>query len=116
MAWGWLNNIKNIANIVSSLYAMIQSGKATKDLLIRELTLNVKAFETAQNSKKMNYDKLLSLLKNDTIQQARRTSFSFKYVKREALKTNTLQMKEIKDILEKHVNGFSKILMRKLKI
>ncbi|MGV3698022.1 hypothetical protein [Flavobacterium sp.] len=81
MAWEWLSSIKNIAEIVASLGNLTKNNRATKDLLIRELTLNIKAFETAQNQKKINYDKLLALLKNERIQKAREARFLFSTIK-----------------------------------
>ena len=33
MAWEWLINIKNIADLVSSLGELVKNNRATKDLL-----------------------------------------------------------------------------------
>lgn len=52
------------------------------DMLPRELKLNLKAFGTVQKSKKVNYDKLLSLLKNERVQKARKVWFAFSTIKR----------------------------------
>ncbi|MBN2812593.1 MAG: hypothetical protein JXQ80_00880 [Bacteroidales bacterium] len=81
MALDWLSGIKDIAELITGLGKKIKSDKATKDLLLRELRINIKAFETAQKSEKIDYDRLLGLLKNDTIKQARKDRFSFNTVK-----------------------------------
>ncbi len=102
MTWEWLSSIKNIAEIVSSLGDLAKNNRATKDLLIRELKLNLKAFETAQNNKKVNYDRLLSLLKNDRIQNARETRFTFA-----TLKKGVVEDKHISDDRNKRHLGKS---------
>lgn len=81
MAWEWLSSIKDIAEIVGSLGELVKKNRAKKDLLIRELKLNIKAFETAQKNEKINYDKLLELLKNEQIQRARESNFIFSTIK-----------------------------------
>ena len=60
MAQEWLINIKNIADIVSYLLELVKNNRATKDLLIRELKLNIKSFEAVQKTKTIDYDKLLA--------------------------------------------------------
>ena len=40
----------------------MKNNRATKDLLIRELKLNIKSFEKAQKTKIIDYDKLLGSL------------------------------------------------------
>jgi hypothetical protein len=92
MAWEWLINIKNIAEIVSSLGALVKNNRATSDLLIRELKINIKAFETAQKTKQIDYDKLLSLLKNQCIKEARESQFLFS-----TMKKGDLEKKHIHD-------------------
>ena len=68
MAWEWLINIKNIADIVSSLGELVKNNKATKDLLIRELKLNIKSFETAQKTKKIGQQYLKTTNENKCLQ------------------------------------------------
>lgn len=92
MAWEWLSSIKNIADIVASLGEIIKNNRATKDLLLRELKLNIKAFEIAQKNKKVEYDKLLELLKNEKIQKARESRYTFSTIKR-----GNIELKHIKD-------------------
>ena len=92
MAFEWLSSIKNITEIVGLLGELAQNNRATKDLLIRELRLNLKAFETAQKNKNINYDKLLLLLKNERIQKARESRFTF-----QTLKKGVIESKHIKD-------------------
>ena len=81
MAFGWLSSIKEISEIISGLSSIIKNNNATKDLLLRELRLNIKAFETARKSKITNYDNLLSLLKNEKIKAAREKKFNFSKIK-----------------------------------
>jgi hypothetical protein len=100
MAWEWLSGIKNIAEIVASLGEIIKSNRATKDLLLRELKLNIKAFETAQKGKKVDYDKLLDLLKNDRIQKARESRYTFSTVKR-----GDIELKNVQDDRNKRYIG-----------
>ncbi|MEO5776663.1 MAG: hypothetical protein ABIQ27_07140 [Flavobacterium sp.] len=102
MAWEWLSSIKNITEIVSSFGELAKNNRATKDMLIRELKLNIKGFETAQNNKTINYDKLLSLLKNDRIQKARESRFTFA-----TLKKGVIENKHIKDDRNKKYRGKS---------
>ncbi len=82
MAFEWLSGIKNIAEIVTSLGELAKNNRASKDLLIRELKLNLMAFEIAQKNKNISYDKLLLLLKNDRIQKARESRFTFVTIKK----------------------------------
>lgn len=82
MAWDWLSSIKSIADTLLSLSELIKSNRATKDLLLRELKINIKAFEAAQKSKKIDYDKLLELLKNDKVQKARESRYTFSTIKK----------------------------------
>ena len=102
MAFEWLSSIKNIAEIVGSLGELAKNNRATKDLLIRELRLNIKAFETAQKNKNINYDKLLLLLKNERIQKARESRFTF-----QTLKKGVIESKHIKDDRNKRYLGKS---------
>jgi len=92
MDWEWLSSIKDIADIVASLGEIIKNNRAAKDLLLRELKLNIKAFETAQKNKKVDYDKLLELLKNEKIQKARESRYTFSTIKR-----GNIELKQIKD-------------------
>lgn len=59
MALDWLNLIHELPQILGQLSGLIKGNRVLKDQLIRELRLNLKAFETAQKSKVINYDKLL---------------------------------------------------------
>lgn len=91
MAWEWLTGIKNITEIVSSLGELVKNNRAAKDLLLRELKLNLKAFETAQKSDSINYDKLLELLTNDQIRKARETKFVFSTIKKGSIETRHIR-------------------------
>ena len=82
MTWEWLSGIKNISDIVNSLNKHSKDNRATKDLLIRELKLNIKAFETAQKSSYLDYDSLLSILRNERVQKARESAFTFSKIKK----------------------------------
>jgi hypothetical protein len=92
MAWNWLTDIKDIADILTSLGKLVKTNRAMKDLLIRELKINLKVFETARKGNDINYDKLLDLLKNERIQAARESRFSFL-----TIKSGNVLEKDIKD-------------------
>ena len=100
MAYEWLSGIKGIAAIVASLSEVIKNNRATKDLLLRELKLNIKAFETAQKNKIVDYDKLLELLKNEKIQKARESRYTFSTIKR-----GNIELKQVKDDRNKRYIG-----------
>lgn len=100
MAWEWLSSIKDIAEILGSLGELVKNNRAIKDLLIRELKLNIKAFETAQKNRIINYDKLLELLKNEQIQKARETRYTFSTIKR-----GNIESRHIKDNRNKRYEG-----------
>lgn len=85
MAFDWLSGVKDIAELITSLGNLVKNNRATKDLLIRELKINLKAFETAQKSKMIDYDRLLELLKNTQIKKAREERFTFQTIKRGSL-------------------------------
>lgn len=82
----WLPSISDISGLVSGIGKLVKSNRATKDLVLRELKLNIKAFETAKKSESINYDSLLVLLKNDAIKKAREANFSFNSIKRGKIK------------------------------
>ncbi len=91
MAWEWLSSIKNITELATSLGELAKNNRATKDLLIRELKLNIKAFETARKDQSINYDKLLVLLKNERIQKAREVRFTFLTVRKGVIETSHIR-------------------------
>lgn len=86
MAQNWLSSIKNISGLVSGLSEVIKNNRASKDLLLRELKLNIKAFETAQKKTPIDYDRLLNLLKNERIKKAREDRFVFASIKKGSIK------------------------------
>lgn len=100
MALDWLSNITNITTLITSLNDLGKNNRATKDLLIRELTLNIKAFQTAQKSRPVDYDRLLSLLKNDRIQKAREARFTFSTIKK-----GSIEARHVKDSRNKRYIG-----------
>ncbi|WP_157961157.1 hypothetical protein [Lutibacter citreus] len=100
MSMNWLSSVTNISVLISSLGDLVKKNRATKDMLLRELKLNLKAFETAQKSKKIDNDKLLSLLENEKIKQARESSFRFK-----TIKAGNIQEKHIADKRNKKYIG-----------
>lgn len=81
MGFDWLTLVRELPDLIGDLGGLIKNNRALKDQLIRELKLNLKAFETAQKGKSINYDKLLTLLKNEQIQIARKQRFSFNTIK-----------------------------------
>jgi hypothetical protein len=87
MAFDWLSGVKDLAGIISSLGNLVKNNRAMRDLLIRELTLNIKAFQTAQRSKHIDYDKLLDLLTNMQIKKARENRFTFGTIKKGTIET-----------------------------
>ena len=88
----WISTLKNIPEIVSGLGTLIKNNRATKDALLRELRLNIKAFKTAQKTNKINFDKLLDLLQNESIQSARKSRFTFN-----TIKAGKIEKEDIKD-------------------
>ena len=88
MALDWLSGVKDITGLISSLGNLIKNNRATGDLLLRELHINIKAFETAQKSQVVDYDRLLALIKNDTIKKARQDHFAFQTSKAGSVKEN----------------------------
>ena len=87
----WLSGIKDISGLLSSLNSLIKNNRATKDLILRELKLNIKAFETAQKSIDIDYDKLLDLLKNERIKKARESRFAFATIKKGKIKKQNIK-------------------------
>lgn len=100
MAWEWLSSIKGIADILGSLNELIKVNQGRKDLLLRELRLNIKVFKTAQKNKTIDYDMLLELLENNTIQEARKSNFLFSTIKR-----GVVELKQVKDDRNKRYEG-----------
>ncbi|WP_298115857.1 hypothetical protein [Flavobacterium sp.] len=92
MAIEWLSVLKSIPELLSGLSGIIKNNRAIKDALVRELRLNIKAFETATKSKKVNYNKLLDLLHNEAIQAARKERFTFN-----SIKPGKIEEEDIKD-------------------
>ena len=91
MAFDWLSGVKDITELMSGLGNLVKNNRAIKDLLIRELRINIKAFKTAQLSKKIDYDKLLDLLKNEHIKKARESRFTFQTIKRGTLEDSHIR-------------------------
>ena len=56
MGFDWLTLVKELPELVLNLGGLVKNNRALKDQLIRELKLNLKAFETAQKGKSINYD------------------------------------------------------------
>ncbi len=100
MITNWLSGIKDISGLLSGLSSLIKNNRATKDLVLRELKLNIKAFETAQKSIDINYDKLLDLLTNDRIKKARENRFTFSTIKK-----GKIRKRSIKDSRNKRYIG-----------
>jgi hypothetical protein len=100
MNWDWLSGIKGIADIAGALGELMSETRATKDLLLRELKINIKAFERAQKDISIDYDNLLELLQNQTIQEARKSNFRFSTIKR-----GVIDLKQVKDDRNKKYAG-----------
>lgn len=91
MAFDWLSVIKIIPDLVGNLGGLVKYNRATKDALIRELRLNIKAFNTAFKNKKIDYDKLVDLLQNDAIKTARKSRFTFNSIKSQSVKKQDIK-------------------------
>lgn len=100
MAFDWLSIIKTIPDLVSDLGGLVKYNRATKDALIRELRLNLKAFKTAYKNKKIDYDKLMELLQNEAIKSARKSRFTFT-----TIKSDKIKKKDIKDSRNSRYEG-----------
>lgn len=81
MDFSWLAALP-IAEILLDLKKSIKYNSAHKDLLIRELKRNIKAFKTAQISKNMNYDSLLDLLRTTAFEKALEDKYPFSKVRK----------------------------------
>jgi len=81
MAIDWLTVATGISGVLTSLGGLVKSNRARKDLLIRELKINIKAFKSALKSSNINYDRLLDFLENDQIKIARGEKFTFPSIK-----------------------------------
>jgi len=91
MAFDWISVIKIIPDLVGNLGGLVKYNRATKDALIRELRLNIKAFNTAFKNKKIDYDKLIDLLQNDAIKTARKSRFTFNSIKAQSIKQQDIR-------------------------
>ncbi|MFO7371370.1 MAG: hypothetical protein R6X09_13990 [Bacteroidales bacterium] len=100
MAIDWLSGVKDITGLISSLGNLIKNNRATGDLLLRELHINMKAFETAQKSEIIDYDKLLDLINNDMIKKARQEHYTF-----HAIKAGVIKEGDIRDERNKRYIG-----------
>lgn len=99
MAIEWFGIVKEIPSLLKDLGKLIKNNRRTKDLLLRELKLNIKSFETAFKSK-ANYDKLAELLSNDKIKEARNESFNFNNIKK-----GKIELKHVRDERNKRYIG-----------
>jgi hypothetical protein len=81
MDWSWLSALP-IAQVYLDLGKLIKYNSAHKDLLIRELRRNIKAFKSAQRSRHIDYDTLLSLLRTEAFENALKDRYPFSKVKR----------------------------------
>ena len=81
MAFEWIPLIKDINTLIKDLGGLVRNNSKTKDLLLRELKLNIKSFEDAYRSK-MDFDRMTDLLSNHQIRMAREAGFSFNSIKR----------------------------------
>lgn len=81
MDFSWLAALP-IAEILSELKKSIKYNSAHKDLLLRELQRNIKAYKIAKRYRNMNYDSLLELLHTTAFEKALEDKFPFSKVKR----------------------------------
>jgi hypothetical protein len=81
MDFSWLSLLP-IGEVYSDLGRLIKYNSAHKDLLIRELRRNIKAFKLAKRSRFVDYDALLSLMRTQAFENALHDRFPFSKVKR----------------------------------
>lgn len=114
MAQEWLSSITNISDILANLNSLIKSNRATKDLVLRELKLNIKAFETAQKTIAIDYDALLSLLQNEQIKKARENRFVFATIKKGSIKKSHIRDSRNKRYIGKNCDWLFKNIDEKI--
>ena len=114
MAHEWLSSITNISGILANLNSLIKSNRATKDLVLRELKLNIKAFETAQKTIAIDYDALLSLLQNEQIKKARENRFVFTTIKKGSIKKSHIRDSRNKRYIGKNCDWLFKNIDEKI--
>jgi hypothetical protein len=81
MDWSWISALP-IAQVYVDLGKLVKYNSAHKDLLVRELRRNIKAFKTAERSRNVDYDTLLSLLRTEAFENALKDRYPFSKVKR----------------------------------
>jgi hypothetical protein len=81
MDLSWLT-ILPISQVYADLGRLIKYNSAHKDLLLRELRRNIKAFKSAQRSTFIDYDKLLTLMQTQAFENAIADRYPFSKVKR----------------------------------
>ena len=69
MDLSWLTFLP-ISQVYADLGRLIKYNSAHKDLLLRELRRNIKAFKSAQRSTFIDYDKLLTLMQTQAFENA----------------------------------------------
>lgn len=81
MDWSWLAALP-IAEVYSDLGRLIKYNSAHKDMLVRELRRNIKAFKSAKRSRSIDYDKLLDLMRTEAFENALADKYPFSKVKK----------------------------------
>jgi len=81
MDLSWIT-ILPIGKVYSDLSRLIKYNPVHKDLLIRELRRNIKAFKISQHSNIVDYDTLITLMHTQAFEEALKAHFPFSKVKR----------------------------------
>jgi hypothetical protein len=113
MTLEWLALIKEIPTLLIIISKLKGSSQNPKDLLLRELKLNIKSFETAFKAQ-VNYDKLVELLSNDKIKEARNNNFNFKKIKGGEIKSKHIRDERNKRYLGKDCGWLFKNIDEKI--
>lgn len=80
MALEWLTIGKELLNLFGFLSGIIKKSNAKNKLLLSELNNNLRHYETAKTAG-LSYDKLIDLLSNSNIVEARKEGYAFSSVK-----------------------------------
>ena len=96
----WLNSIRDLADIIARLTDYSRGNKAVRAQLVRELKINLKAFEVQRRRANTDYDLLLNQLSNKVIRKQFESGYSFSRVK-----NGTIQGYHIHDLRNRKYIG-----------
>jgi hypothetical protein len=81
MTWEWFSLVGSLPEIITGLSKKARTNVVTKQLLISELSNNLKHFKTAKKNN-FSYSQLITIISNTEIINARRCGFRFSKVQR----------------------------------